>query len=141
MSNPRTAKIVLYAALIFLAGAATGALLAPRIGRPFMRPPDSRQMSEHMLRDLQEGLGLTTAQMAQVRPLVEKTGRDLDAIRQETVRRVVQRIEASHTEISNLLTPEQRIKFTKMEAEHRAHRRRGHPVGEPPGPPPPPNDP
>lgn len=142
MSNPRTVKIVLYVSLIFLAGLATGALLAPKFGRTFMRPPGSKQMSRHMLHHLREGLGLTEAQMKQVQPLVEKTGRDLEAIRRETTRRVVARVDASHAEISKLLTPEQQAKFEKMKAESREHLRRGHPPRGPKEPPPPasPND-
>lgn len=118
----------------------TWSFFAPTFGRSFMRPPGSQQMSRHMLHHLQEGLGLTEAQMKQVQPLVEKTGRDLEVIRRETTRRVVARVEASHAEISKLLTPEQQAKFEKMKAESREHLRRGHPplgLGEPPSPPPP----
>ena len=56
MNKSRAARIVLYAVLIFLAGAITGALVAPMIGRTFMRLPDSQQMSRHMLEHLQSGL-------------------------------------------------------------------------------------
>ena len=142
MSNLRPAKIALYVSLIFLAGIVTGALLAPMIGRTFMRPPGSKQMSRHMLHHLQQGLSLTDAQMKQVRPLVEKTGADLDAIRRETVQRVIARVEATHAQISDLLTPEQRTKFEKMKAEERAHHpHRGHPPGDAvESPPPAPNE-
>ncbi len=142
MSKPRLAKIVLYVSLIFLAGLATGALLAPKFGRAFMRPPGSKQMSRHMLHHLQEGLGLSEAQMKEVRPLVEKTGSDLEAIRRETTRRVVARLDVSHAAIARLLTPEQQVKFEKMKAESREHLRHGRPPLGPDDapPPPPPND-
>ena len=59
MNRSRATRIILYAVLIFLAGAITGALVAPMIGRSFMRLPDSNQMSHHMLAHLQSGLDLT----------------------------------------------------------------------------------
>ena len=49
MNKSRVVRIALYAALIFLAGGITGALVAPMIGRSFMRLPDSHQMSHMML--------------------------------------------------------------------------------------------
>ena len=140
MSNPRTAKIVLYVLLIFLAGVVTGALLAPRFGRTFMRPPGPKQMSRHMLQHLQEGLALTPEQVEQVQPLVEETGRDLEAIRRDTTRKVMARVEASHAEISKLLTPEQQAKFEKMKAESREHMHHGHPPFDAHDAPPPANE-
>lgn len=139
MSNPRTAKIVLYVSLIFLAGVVTGALLAPRVGRTFMRPPGPKQMSRHMLHHLQEGLGLTAEQLKQVQPVVEKTGRDLEVIRRDTTRKVMARVEASHAEISKLLTPEQQAKFEKIKAESRKHMHHGHPPFDAHESPPPPS--
>ena len=62
MSKSRWLKGTLYAALIFLAGAATGTLLAPWLGRTFMRPPQPRELAFHMLDRLQSGLHLTDEQ-------------------------------------------------------------------------------
>lgn len=138
MNKPRSAKIALYVSLIFLAGVVTGVLVGPWIGRPFLRPPNSAQMSRHMLHRLESGLHLTNEQVNQVGPLIEKTGREMEAIRRETTRHVLERMSATNTQISALLTPEQRIAFTKMEAEQSKRLRQRHPFAEPPGPPPPP---
>jgi periplasmic protein CpxP/Spy len=129
-------RVVFYAALIFLAGALTGALVAPLVGRTFMRPPEPREMSRHMLMRLQSDLNLTEDQTAKIRPLIDKIGAEMDAIRRETTKRVHDRVAAMHAQIAQLLTPEQRDKFMKLEAEHRQRlgHRRGR--GEPPPPPP-----
>ena len=71
MNKSRTARIALYAGLIFLAGAVTGALIAPMVGRHFMRLPDTHQLSRFMLSHLRSELALTNAQEAQIRPVVE----------------------------------------------------------------------
>ena len=137
MNRAMSGKVILYAALIFLAGAATGALVAPMIGRTFMRPPRPDQMSRHMLEHLESRLHLTPEQTAKVKPLVEKTGADMETIHRETMKRVMARLRQSHVEISSLLTPEQRVELDKMEAEHRKHFRHEHVIiGHPGGPPP-----
>ncbi len=137
MSKGRSGRVILYALLIFLAGAVTGVLVAPMVGRTFMRPPRAEEMSHHMLEYLQSGLHLTDQQTAQIKPLIERTGADMEIIHHETMKRVLARIGQTHAQISLLLTPEQKAKFIKMEAERREHFKHRPPFGEPPGPPPP----
>lgn len=138
MSNARVFRVVLYAVLIFLAGAVTGAFVAPIVGRTFMRPPRAEEMSEHIMDRLRSRLSLTDSQVAEIQPLVQKTGTDMETIRRETMQRVLHRLDETNRKILAFLTPAQQIEFKKMEAEHREHMaRRGHSLGEPPGPPPP----
>jgi Spy/CpxP family protein refolding chaperone len=137
MNKSRALRIVLYAALIFLAGAITGALVAPMVGRHFMRLPDPHQFSRLMLSHLRSGLDLTAGQEEKIKPLVEKTCADMEAIHHETMQRVVDRLNLTSEKISAFLTPEQKVKLKKMEAEHRLHLRHFHHPGVPPGPPPP----
>ncbi len=134
MNKSRALRITLYALLIFLAGGITGALVAPRFGRTFMRPPDSKQMSQHMMERLQSGLNLTRDQAAKIKPLIEKTGADMETMRRETSKRVHDRVAETNAQISLLLTPEQKEKFIKMEAEHRKRIARCHPYGDGSGP-------
>ena len=137
MNKSRVVRIALYAALIFLAGAITGALVAPMIGRSFMRLPDSHQMSHMMLARLRSGLDLTDEQTAKIRPLVESACGDMETIHRATMQRVLSRIAETNDKISAFLTPEQKVKFEKMQAEHREHIRHFHHLGSPSGPPPP----
>ena len=137
MNKSHAARIYLYAVLIFVAGAITGALVAPMIGRSFMRLPDSQQMSRHMLAHLQSGLDLSDEQMAKIRPVIEKTCADMETIHHETTKRAQDRIAETNAKIATFLTPEQNVKFEKMEAEHRNRIRNFHHFAGPPGTPPP----
>jgi hypothetical protein len=136
MNKLRSLRIVLYATLIFFAGGMTGALVAPLIGRHFMRPPDPKQISYHMLARLQSGLHLSDEQTAKIKPLIEKTGAEMEAIHRETIKRVMSRIAETNGQISALLTTEQKTEFAKMEAEHRKRLARFHHFLGPHGPPP-----
>lgn len=129
MNNTRLLRIVLYATLIFLAGAVTGAFVAPNLGRHFMRPPRADEMSRQMLEHLQNELSLTAEQAAKIRPLIENTGRDMDLIRRETTQKVRARIAETDAQISQLLTPEQQTKFQKLQAEHRERMERARSLG------------
>ena len=131
MSKSRSLRIILYAALIFFAGAITGAFVAPLFGRHFICPPDSEQMSHHMFARLQSGLDLSDKQAAQIKPLVEKTCAEMETIHRETIKRVLNRIAETNAQISSFLTPEQKAKFIKMESEHRKHLRHLHPFSGP----------
>jgi Spy/CpxP family protein refolding chaperone len=137
MNKSRVARVVLYAVFIFVAGAITGALVAPMIGRSFMRLPDSRQMSGHMLAHLRSGLDLTDEQMAKIKPVIENTCADMETLHRETTKRALDRIAETNAKISAFLTPEQKAKFQKMEAEHSNRIRHTHHFGATPGPPPP----
>jgi Spy/CpxP family protein refolding chaperone len=125
MSKTRGLRIVLYAALIFLAGGITGAFVAPKVGRHFMRPPRAEELSRHMLEHLQSELSLTADQATKIRPLIQNTGREMEQLRRETTQRVRARIAETNAEISRLLTPEQEVKFQRLEAEHRRHLHHG----------------
>jgi Spy/CpxP family protein refolding chaperone len=138
MISSRAVRVTLYATLIFLAGTITGAFIAPHFGRAFMRPPDPKQISQHMMDRLQSGLDLTPDQAAKIKPLVEKIGSDMEMIRRDTSKHVHDRIAETNAQITQLLTPEQKDKFIKMEAEHRRRLARCRPWGEAPSPGPPP---
>jgi hypothetical protein len=136
-------KGALYAVLIFLAGAVTGTLLAPWLGRTFMRPAQPRELAFHMLDRLQSSLHLTDEQKAKIKPIIEATAADMETIRRQTAARVHQRIAQTNGQISALLSPEQKIQFKKIEEEHRQrlrefHQRHRHHLELPPDAPPPP---
>ncbi len=102
-----------------------------------MKLPDSHQMALHMIERLRSGLDLTDEQTAKIRPLVENTCADMATIHRQTMQRAIDRVAETNAKISTFLTPEQQVKFKKMEAEHRLHLRHFHHPGPPPGPPPP----
>jgi len=119
MSRGSTGRIILYAGLIFLAGLATGVFLAPALRYTHFYPRAPHEMTQHMLSHLQSELQLTDPQLAQIKPLVERTGADLETIHRETMNRVWARLEETHKQIAAFLTPEQKARLNKMGAEHR----------------------
>ena len=132
--NKIASRSVVYALLIFVAGAATGLLLGPLLGRPFMRPPTPEQMSDHLMSRLQSHLDLTPEQSAQIRPIIDETGRDIQGIWVSTTIRVSARVDQSNEEIARHLTAEQIPKMERFVAEGREQMRKR---GLRPPPPPP----
>jgi Spy/CpxP family protein refolding chaperone len=137
MTKGRSTRIIIYVVLIFLGGLVSGALLAPLVGRTFLRPRAPGEMSRHIFERMQSRLSLTPEQAAEVKPLVETTGQDLDAIRREATARVSERMAQTDEAIAALLTPEQKVELKKMETERKEHMGRHEPFAPPPPPPPP----
>jgi Spy/CpxP family protein refolding chaperone len=127
MTKARSWKVVLYATLIFVAGLFIGVLAGPHVIRTFLRPPTPAEMSRHILARMQSRLSLTPEQAAQIKPLVEQTASDIDAIRAATTKQVSDRIAETNSKIAPLITPEQKVKLDQMEAERREHMRHGPP--------------
>jgi Spy/CpxP family protein refolding chaperone len=127
MTNWRSWRVVLYAALIFVAGLFVGLLAGPLAVRTFLRPPTPSEMSSHILARLQSRLSLTPEQTAQIKPVVELTASDIEAIRLSTTKQISDRIAQTNSKIAPLLTPEQNAKLEQMEAERREHMRHASP--------------
>jgi Spy/CpxP family protein refolding chaperone len=131
MTKARSWKVILYAALIFLAGLFIGMLAGPYVQRTFVRPPTPPEMSRHILARLQSRLSLTPEQTAQIKPLMEQTASDIDAIRLATTKQVSDRIAETNSKIATFITPEQKAKLDQMEAERREHVRHASPFFRP----------
>ena len=114
-------KIVLYAALIFIGGLLCGLVLGPVLRHTFLGPPSPAVISHHMLWRLKSRLHLTPDQMAQIKPFVEKTATDLDAIRSHTAKQVSNRMDEANSQIAGFLTPQQKAELQKMESKRREH--------------------
>ncbi len=124
MNKKKTARIIVFSLLIFIGGLATGLLSVPMLDRYFMRPPKPEDMSRHILSMLQSRLALTPEQSAQIKPIVDKAGADMQTIWFETTNRVAARMEATDSEIALLLTPEQKPKLDVFAAERRERMRK-----------------
>jgi Spy/CpxP family protein refolding chaperone len=131
MTKARSWKVVLYATLIFVAGLFIGVLAGPHVLRTFLRPPTPAEMSSHILARLQWRLSLTPEQTAQIKPLVEQTASEIDAIRVATTKQIADRIAESNSKIAAFITPEQKAKLDQMEAERREHMRHSGPFFPP----------
>lgn len=127
MTKSRSWKVILYATLIFVGGLFIGVLAGPHVLRTFLRPPTPPEMSHHILARLQSRLSLTPEQTAQIKPLVEQTASDIDAIREATTKQISDRIAEANSKTATFLTPEQKAKLDQMAAERRERMRHGSP--------------
>jgi Spy/CpxP family protein refolding chaperone len=131
MTKGRSWKVILYATVIFMAGLFIGSLAGPRMLIRLLRPPTPAEMSSHILVRLQSRLSLTPEQTAQIKPLVEQTASEIDAIRVATTKQIADRIAESNSKIAAFITPEQKAKLDRMEAERREHMRHSGPFFPP----------
>ena len=131
MTKWRSWRVVLYATLIFVGGLFIGVLAGPHVLGTFLHPPTPAEMSSHILARLQSRLSLTPEQTAQIKPLVEQTASDIDAIREATTKQISDRIAETNSKIAPFLTPEQKAKLDQMEAERREHMRHASPFFRP----------
>jgi len=134
MNKISRTKVALYAALIFAGGLATGVVTAPLLGRAFRGPPSPEQMSRRMLSMLEKRLDLNREQIAQIKPIIDKSGENMRAIWLDTARRVSAQVDEINKEIAPLLSPEQKVKLDKFTAEARERRRKRTAFGHPPRP-------
>jgi Spy/CpxP family protein refolding chaperone len=131
MTKGRSWKVILYATVIFMAGLFIGSLTGPRMLIRLLRPPTPAEMSSHILVRLQSRLSLTPEQTAQIKPLVEQTAAEIDAIRVATTKQIADRIAESNSKIAAFITPEQKAKLDRIEVERREHMRHSGPFFPP----------
>ena len=112
-------KLVSGFLLVFVAGGMTGALVSAVWARKFS-PPHHGLVAEHMRARLQRELRLSPDQVQKITPTIERSAAELERIRLASARRVRQTFDATHREISENLTDEQRQRLQRMRMR-RAH--------------------
>jgi len=146
----QTWKLVLLLAGIFIAGGITGAFVGQRILRgKFMQRPMPEQWAPSHLKRLADRLDLKPEQQEELRPIIKRNMEELNHLRSKSLAETKFIFERMEREVSEKLTPEQRVKFEKLNQEFRERIRRfgadrlAGPRGErgslerPPGAPPP----
>jgi hypothetical protein len=126
-------KTIGYAIAIFAAGAISGgALTVYEVKQHLFTPPREQDLKLRMLTRLENKLVLTPDQVEKVSPILDSAVSQLHSIRTDTFQRVNKVFEDSYTQISAILTPEQRVKLAVMEKErlemmqlHQNHRHPG----------------
>lgn len=118
-------KLILLLTGIFLAGAVAGGFVTLEVGKNMMRKrfaPDN--WGPARLKKLEEHLSLTAEQLERLKPIVRRDVDELNKLRQQgfqDTRRILERMEK---DIAAVLTPEQKEKFEKLNAEMRERARR-----------------
>lgn len=126
-------KLALAFALVFVAGATCGFFGSFHLHRLFFHPHHG-ELAEHMKRNLRAQLNLTSEQIQQLAPIIDRGAAQLDAQRKATHKDVRAIFEQTHREMLPFLSPEQKTKLETLEKRHRqSMHHRG--FGPPPAPP------
>lgn len=112
-------KVILVLVGIFAAGSVTGGFLTLRFCREKMPPnrPVPDQWAPRHLKRLVDRLALTEEQQEQIRPIVRRNMEQLNRLRNYSMAETKSVFEGMEREITEKLTPEQRVKFEQMNRE------------------------
>lgn len=126
-------KLILAFVLVFFAGAVCGFFGAMHSGHWIFARAHSGSLAEHMKRQLQWELRLTSEQVQQISPIIDRATSQLQAEREQTMRDVHNIFTETHRQMEPFLSPEQRTKLEQIEQRHA--RMLHHHGFMPPGPP------
>lgn len=118
-------RLALYLTLLFLAGMVTGGSLSWSLLKKDEFKPGRGDLVQHFQKSLQSQLNLSSIQVDQIRPALEKAVQALSAIHEQAKPQMDQVFTNLNTEITPFLTPEQGAKLQEMD-----RKRREHPKGE-----------
>jgi Spy/CpxP family protein refolding chaperone len=121
MNKPWQVCLVLVG--IFAAGGISGGLVAYQMARRHAPPPPGVWVARR-IENVARELELTPAQMERVRPIVKRNVEELTKLTRQSMQPVHEILGRMETEISALLTPEQRTKYEQIMKERREVRRR-----------------
>ena len=123
-------KVMLALVALFALGAATGSVITLKVvKRAIEGRTNPERMSQSLLGEYQRRLKLTPEQVDKIKPILQRTGREMWELRSEMSGRTFQVIRASHEEIAAELTPEQREEFARLNKEMRERYRQQGPPG------------
>ena len=116
-------KVIIVLLGIFVAGGVTGGFATLRVWKTkMMNRPVPEEWAPKHLRRITERLELTPEQEDQIRPIVRRSMEELNAIRNHSMAKTQGVVEAMQKEITEKLTPEQRIKYEQFNRELREAR-------------------
>lgn len=116
-------KVIVVLLGIFLAGGVTGGFVTARVCKnKLMNRPVPEEWAPRKLKQLIERLELTPAQQDQIRPIVRRNMEELNRVRNQSMSDAQYVVEGMQSEISEKLTPEQRIKYEQLNRELREAR-------------------
>jgi uncharacterized membrane protein len=138
-------KLVLVLLGIFVGGGVTGTFVTLRFGREWVvRRPGPDQWAPSHLKKLSEKLALQPDQQEELRPIVRRNMEELSQVRNGCITATKAVFEQMEREVSEKLTPEQRVKYEQLNKEMRERAKKVIPDknSRPPGPGgPPPGEP
>lgn len=120
-------KLIVLLVGIFVAGGATGVVVARRMAQvmPPNRPPPSPELwSTLHLKRIADEIGVQPAQLEQIRPIVARSMRELFDMRSQFLADNRARREQMERDVMQILTPEQRAKYEKINREFQERSRK-----------------
>lgn len=103
--------------IIFIVGVITGSALTIGLGPRFIHPPGQLPMKHHWMDYLTHQLNLTADQQAEIEPVVTDATTRIQSLHRDDVERDSAIFKTADERISAFLTPDQKVKFQKMESE------------------------
>ncbi len=121
MTRPRTTRIILSLAALFLLGGVCGYAFANRqTDRLATKAHWEERWIELRVREDIVRLKLTPEQVAQSRPSYDQLLADIRKVREQTAHGIFRAVSAQGRTLSEQLTPEQRQEYAKLTEERRA---------------------
>jgi hypothetical protein len=126
-------RALVYLVAVFVAGLAAGGMGGFALGKhPPGPPPGPTKMTDQILARLKCELRLSEEQVRQIRPLVEATGKDIGAVREEVGARIGAIITEGNRRMEAFLTPEQKQKLAELEKQReQRHQKHNEPERQP----------
>jgi hypothetical protein len=116
-------KAIISIIVVFLLGSLAGALVTHEIYQhrieSFIRGEPKREL---IVRRLSHQLNLDTAQVAQLRAIVEETYAGIKSVRKQIRPQIEEILESSQNRVRAILRPDQREKYEKIIAERKKRR-------------------
>jgi hypothetical protein len=123
MSQPW--KVIFVLLGIFVAGGITGGFATARVCKNKMiNRPVPEEWAPKAMKRIVERLELTPEQQDRIRPVVRSHMEELNRVRNHSMAQTQAVVEEMQREISDELTPEQRVKYAQMNRELREARER-----------------
>jgi len=118
MKSTSTTRLLLYILALFVAGGATGAMIAAKITKDRMfRTPSGLELASKMRDKLACRLQLTPEQLEKVDPIIRDAAAQMQALHRDWMKRIGQITKERNARMAPVLTPEQQIKLEEMENE------------------------
>jgi Spy/CpxP family protein refolding chaperone len=114
----------MYVLALFLAGGGSGALIAWQVCRRLpVIPMPPAEIGARLRAEWQSQLKLAPDQAQKIDPMIDQAMRRVEAIRQATASDVFANVSNLHEQVLEVLTPEQKVRFEKLERERREYLR------------------
>lgn len=121
MNSLTSTKVIGYLAIIFVAGAATGAVIVFNNSRAqaIQAPPSMEKTCSRLQDRLVNKVGLTPAQVTKLQPVFDQAARELRTIHTKAIRDTDAVICKVHHQIAAELSPEQKVKLDALDIKRK----------------------